>query len=149
MLQGNPQNSFSEFFYSKDERRGFLRNAAIKHGVASQKTAFFTKIRFYRGGQMQMLVTGKVKANPVTGRGGPEGCERLRLPHFLDNRLTDGGEVVSITHRPPFNSQEDSWYSFLLRGTVDPRAMVRLEGLGQLIKSTSSGLDPATFWLVS
>jgi hypothetical protein len=24
----------------------------------------------------------------------------LRLPHFLDNRLTDGGEVISITRRP-------------------------------------------------
>jgi hypothetical protein len=37
-----------------------------------------------------------------------------RLPHFLDNRLTDGGEVVSLTRRPPFIPQEDSWYSFLL-----------------------------------
>jgi hypothetical protein len=25
-----------------------------------------------------------------------------RLPHFLDNRLTDGGEAVSLTCRPPF-----------------------------------------------
>jgi hypothetical protein len=24
----------------------------------------------------------------------------LRIPHCLDNRLTDGGEVVSLTHRP-------------------------------------------------
>jgi hypothetical protein len=30
---------------------------------------------------------------PVTGRGGPQSCETSRLPHFLDNRLTDGGEV--------------------------------------------------------
>jgi hypothetical protein len=41
------------------------------------------------------------KAIPVTGRGGPYGCETLRLPHFLDNRLTDGGEV-SLTRRPLF-----------------------------------------------
>jgi hypothetical protein len=26
----------------------------------------------------------------------------LSLPHFLDNPLTDGGEVVSPTRRPPF-----------------------------------------------
>jgi hypothetical protein len=45
---------------------------------------------------------------PVTGRGGPWGCETSSLPHFLDNRLTDGGEVVSLTRRPPFTSQEDS-----------------------------------------
>jgi hypothetical protein len=37
----------------------------------------------------------KSKAIPVTGREDPEGCETSRLSHFLDNRLTDGGEVVS------------------------------------------------------
>jgi hypothetical protein len=40
---------------------------------------------------------------------------RRRGSHiFLDNRLTDGGEVVSLTRRPPFTPQEDSWFSFLL-----------------------------------
>jgi hypothetical protein len=29
------------------------------------------------------------------------GCETSRLPRFLDNRLTDGGEIVSLTRRPP------------------------------------------------
>jgi hypothetical protein len=28
----------------------------------------------------------------------PIGCEMLRIPHCLDNRLTDGGKVVSPTH---------------------------------------------------
>jgi hypothetical protein len=51
----------------------------------------------------------KGKAIPVTGRAGPQGCETSRLPHFLDNRLTDDGKVVSLTHRPPFTPQEDSW----------------------------------------
>jgi hypothetical protein len=27
------------------------------------------------------------------------GFETSRLPHFLDNRLTDGGEVVSLTRQ--------------------------------------------------
>jgi hypothetical protein len=31
----------------------------------------------------------------------PIGRETLGLPHFLDNRLADGGEVVSITLRLP------------------------------------------------
>jgi hypothetical protein len=44
----------------------------------------------------------KGKGIPVTGHGGPEDCEVLKLSHFLDNRLTDGGEVVSLTHLPPF-----------------------------------------------
>jgi hypothetical protein len=34
--------------------------------------------------------------------------------YCLDNRLTDGGEVVSLTRRPPFTPKEDSWYSYLL-----------------------------------
>jgi hypothetical protein len=31
----------------------------------------------------------KGKAIPVKGHGGPKGCETSKLPHFLDNRLTD------------------------------------------------------------
>jgi hypothetical protein len=38
----------------------------------------------------------------------------VRLPHFLDNRLTDGGEDVSLMRRPLFTPQENPWYSFLL-----------------------------------
>jgi hypothetical protein len=42
----------------------------------------------------------------------------LRIPHYLDNRLTDGGKVVSPTHRPLLSSPETLflcfWYSFLL-----------------------------------
>jgi hypothetical protein len=34
---------------------------------------------------------------------------RRRDSHiFLDNRLTDGGEVISLTARPPSTHQEDS-----------------------------------------
>jgi hypothetical protein len=36
----------------------------------------------------------KSKAIPATGR------EMLRIPHCLDNRLTDGGRIVSLTYRP-------------------------------------------------
>jgi hypothetical protein len=45
---------------------------------------------------------GKGKDILVTGHGGPWGCERLRLPHYLDKRLLDGGKVVSPTRRPHF-----------------------------------------------
>jgi hypothetical protein len=60
------------------------------------------------------------KVIPVTGHGGPQGCEMLRLPHFIDNRLTDGSEVVSLTRQLHFNTQEDSWYSFLLEAELSP-----------------------------
>jgi hypothetical protein len=48
----------------------------------------------------------KRKAIPVTGRGDPYGCETSRLPHFLENRLTDGGQVVSLTRRQPFTPRK-------------------------------------------
>jgi hypothetical protein len=37
------------------------------------------------------------KAIHVRGRGDPQDCETSRLPHFLDNQFTDGGQVVSQT----------------------------------------------------
>jgi hypothetical protein len=63
----------------------------------------------------------KGKADPVTGREGPYGCEGSRLPHLLDSWLTDGGKVVNLMRRPLFAHQEDSWYSFLLEAESTPR----------------------------
>jgi hypothetical protein len=61
------------------------------------------------------------KVFPVTGRGGPLGCETSRLPYFTDNRLTDGGEDVSLTRRQTaFYPQKDTWYSFLLEAETTP-----------------------------
>jgi hypothetical protein len=48
----------------------------------------------------------KGKAIPVTGCRGPKICETSRLPHFPHNRLADGGEVVSLTRRPPFTPRK-------------------------------------------
>jgi hypothetical protein len=48
-------------------------------------------------------------------------CETSRPPHFLDNRLTDGGEVITLTYQPTaLYPQEDSWYSFLLEAESTP-----------------------------
>jgi hypothetical protein len=55
----------------------------------------------------------------------------LRIPHFLDNRLTDGGKVVP----PLFTSQKH--YYFYVSGThfyyrlSKPQGLVRPEGLGK------------------
>jgi hypothetical protein len=48
----------------------------------------------------------KGKANPVTVRGGPYGCEMLRLPHFLDSQLTGCSEVVSLMLWLPFTHRK-------------------------------------------
>jgi hypothetical protein len=34
------------------------------------------------------------------------GCETSRLPHFLDNRLTDGSEFVTLTPRQSFTPRK-------------------------------------------
>jgi hypothetical protein len=68
-----------------------------------------------------MVVVVKKVAFPVTDRGGPYGSKTSRLPYFLDNRLKDGGEFVSLTLRPDaFNPQEDSWYSVRLEAESAP-----------------------------
>jgi hypothetical protein len=87
------------------------------------KSTAFLRLQLLTYHDSQYVLLDKVKkgkAIPVTGHGDPEGCETLRVPHFLDNRLTDGGKVVSLTHRPPFTPQEDSWYSFLLEAESTP-----------------------------
>jgi hypothetical protein len=59
------------------------------------------------------------------------------------------GSEVSLTHQPPFTTRKIPWYS-TVRGGVDPRAIVQLEGLGQLKNSmNSSGIEPVTCWLVA
>jgi hypothetical protein len=81
------------------------------------------------------------------------GCEKLRLTHYLDKRLIDGGKVVSPTCPPQFTPRFLYFQRFLVlisvRGWVDPRAIVRREGLGQFKKSTSTGLEPRTFRLAA
>jgi hypothetical protein len=79
----------------------------VEHGIC-KRTKF---------NQTQLLQKGK--AILVTGSGHPQGCETSRLSNFLDIRLTDGGEVASLTRRPPL-PQEDSWYSFLLEAESTP-----------------------------
>jgi hypothetical protein len=66
--------------------------------------------RFYSG---ILLVKPKLSLLYAVG-------ETSRPPHFLDNRLTDGGKGVNLTHRLPFITQEDSWYSFLFEAESTP-----------------------------
>jgi hypothetical protein len=74
---------------------------------------------------------GKGKANPVTNHEGSYSCGMSKLPHFLDNGLTDGYEIASFKRRLHFSSRR---YLALtsVRSRVNPMAIVQLEGLGQL-----------------
>jgi hypothetical protein len=55
---------------------------------------------------------------------------------------------ASRTLLPGFFIFKDSWYLFLLEAELTPGPL-RQEGLGQLKKSTSSVLEPATFRLAA
>jgi hypothetical protein len=61
----------------------------------------------------------------------------LRVPHCVDNRLTDDGKVVISTHPPQFTPQK---HYFSASGThfsqrlSEPQGLVRLEGLGKFKK---------------
>jgi hypothetical protein len=91
--------------------------------------------------EIQHIQVQKGTSIPIKGHGGPLSCETSRLPHFLDNRLTVGGEVVSLTRRQPFTSRKIPGTHFCQRAESTPRALVRLEGLGQLKNPiTSSGI---------
>jgi hypothetical protein len=66
----------------------------------------------------------------------------LRIPHCLDNRLIDGGKVVSPTHQQHFTPQKH--YYFNVSGThfclrlSKPQGLVQPEGLGKFKKFTYS-----------
>jgi hypothetical protein len=45
---------------------------------------------------MFSLKEKKSKAILVIGRGGLQGCEILRLPHYIDNRITDAVRLSAL-----------------------------------------------------
>jgi hypothetical protein len=72
----------------------------------------------------------------------------VRLPHFLDNRLTDGGEVVILTRRPIY-TQEESWYSFLLGAESIPGHSAAIRFKSTENPMTLSEIEAATFRLAA
>jgi hypothetical protein len=61
-----------------------------------------------------LFLIATIKGESIRVAGNPMGCETSRLPHCLDDLFTDGGEALSLTYRPLFTTQVDSWYKFLL-----------------------------------
>jgi hypothetical protein len=77
----------------------------------------------------------------------------LRVPHYLDNGLTDGGKIVSPAHPPHFTPHKYCYIS--VSGTrfcwklSKPQGLVRPAEIRKLKKKTSLGFEPATFWLAA
>jgi hypothetical protein len=75
----------------------------------------------------------------------------LRIPHCIDNWLTDGGNI-SPTQWPHFTPQK---HYFSASGTdfcyrlSEPPGLMWPEGLGKLKKFASLGLEPTTFRLAA
>jgi hypothetical protein len=59
----------------------------------------------------------------------------LRIPHYLDNPLTDGGKVVSPTYRSRSTPEKHYFSAFgthFCQRLSKPQGLVRLAGLGKL-----------------
>jgi hypothetical protein len=76
------------------------------HAPVALSLLYESIVRLFIRCEWSQILKKKGNAIRVTGRGGPQGCETSRFPHFLDSRLTDGGEVVSLTYRQPFTSRK-------------------------------------------
>jgi hypothetical protein len=57
----------------------------------------------------------------------------LKIPHRLDNRLTDGGKVVSLKFRPRLLPRNFIFLLLVLKMSK-PQGLERLEGFGKLNK---------------
>jgi hypothetical protein len=78
---------------------------------------------------------------PAIDRGGLKGSEASWIPHCLEKRLTDGGELVSLTQQPRFKLGHNL-VCISVRGSVMPMDIMRLNGLGKLKRFNNFSRTP-------
>jgi hypothetical protein len=79
----------------------------VAHVMSLQQIVFTAQVPQVVGECSRVSWT--IKAIPVTGSGGQQGCEMLRIPHCRDNRLAVNCEILatcSSTYSPVRTSQE-------------------------------------------
>jgi len=101
-LTNGPSNSQADGVYNN--RRVTARSShALKKGIKSIFAVFYSAAAFQKTTFCFSCVCkgkGKGKQFPLQAWSGPEGSRKLRFPDFLTT-AQDGGNVVSLTHRPP------------------------------------------------
>ena len=97
---------------------------------------------------LRNMIFGKSKAVPLQAWRGPEGSRKFRFPDFVTTAQDDGRLSAWRTGR--LYPQEILLVLISVGGWVDPRVIVRSEGLRQWkIPMTPPGIEPATFRFVA
>jgi len=92
--------------------------------------------------------TSKGKAVPLQAWSGPEGSRKLRFPDFVTT--AQDGSRLSALRTGRLYPQQMLLVLISVRGWLDPRAIMRSEGLCQWnIPMTPAGIEPATFRFVA
>jgi hypothetical protein len=117
----------------------FVKSWKVSDVTRAEQYMQYGMILFGSKGTLKLLCKGI----PVTGCGGPKGCEESRLPHFLDigsQMVVRLSALLASYPLPPGR--------FLvlisIRGWVDPKALLWLEGFGKLKNPLKSGIEPMT-----
>jgi len=59
------------------------------------------------------------------------GLQEIEASRISGQSAGEGCKAVSLTHRSSLSTRRYPWYPLLLRGCIDPRTIVRPEGLSQ------------------
>ena len=117
--------------------KGLVQNVLQK--IRCGKTAVNEAIKKY----CHDPAVQKGKAISLQARTDLQVCRRLKLPEFLGQSAHERWQVCQPMHWPPL-PQETSLILISLRGLVNTRTKVRLEGLSQRkIQMIPMGIEPS------